>query len=133
MFNQSGIVKTDLVNVRQILGNEHYIAVSAIIDNTAKNSDGMCLAGTPLTGDLLKRAGGADAFTKATTTGGSGSETNSAKFVLLDDVVFDGTNDANVTVLVHGFVQKNKCDSTVQTLLDGFAVKALAANGIYVI
>ena len=133
MFNQSGIVKTDLVNIRQILGNEHYIAVSAIIDNTAKNSDGMCLAGTPLTGDLLKRTGGADAFTKATTTGGSGSETNSAKFVLLHDVEFDGTNDANVTVLVHGFVQKNKCDSTVQTLLDGFAVKALAANGIYVI
>ena len=133
MFNQSGIVKTDLVNIRQILGNEHYIAVSAIIDNTAKNSDGMCLAGTPLTGDLLKRAGGADAFTKATTTGGSGSETNSAKFVLLHDVEFDGTNDANVTVLVHGFVQKNKCDSTVQTLLDNFAVKALAANGIYVI
>ena len=133
MFNQSGIVKTDLVNIRQILGNEHYIAVSAIIDNTAKNSDGMCLASTPLTGDLLKRAGGADAFTKATTTGGSGSETNSAKFVLLHDVKFDGTNDANVTVLVHGFVQKNKCDSTVQTLLDGFAVKALASNGIYVI
>ena len=133
MFNQSGIVKTDLVNIRQILGNEHYIAVSAIIDNTAKNSDGMCLAGTPLTGDLLKRAGGADAFTKATTTGGSGSETNPAKFVLLHDVEFDGTNDANVTVLVHGFVQKNKCDSTVQTLLDNFAVKALAANGIYVI
>ena len=133
MFNQSGITKTNLTNVRQILGNEHYIAVSAIIDNTAKNSDGMCLAGTPLTGDLLKRAGGADAFTKATTTGGSGSETNPAKFVLLHDVEFDGTNDANVTVLVHGFVQKNKCDSTVQTLLDSFAVKALAANGIYVI
>lgn len=133
MFNQSGITKTNLTNVRQILGNEHYIAVSAIIDNTAKNSDGMCLAGTPLTGDLLKRAGGADAFTKATTAGGSGSETNSAKFVLLHDVKFDGTNDANVTVLVHGFVQKNKCDSTVQTLLDSFAVKALAANGIYVI
>ena len=133
MFNQSGIVKIDLVNIRQILGNEHYIAVSAIIDNTAKNSDGMCLAGTPLTGDLLKRAGGADAFTKATTTGGSGSETNSAKFVLLHDVVFDGTNDANATVLIHGVIQKDKCDSSVQTLLDSHAVKALAANGIYVI
>ena len=133
MFNQSGIVKTDLVNVRQILGNEHYIAVSAIIDNTAKNSDGMCLAGTPLAGDLLKRAGGADAFTKATTTGGAGSETNPAKFVLLHDVVFDGNNDANATVLIHGVIQKNKCDSSVQTLLDSHAVKALAANGIYVI
>lgn len=133
MFNQSGIVKTDLVNIRQILGNEHYIAVSAIIDNTAKNSDGMCLAGTPLAGDLLKRAGGADAFTKATTTGGSGSETNPAKFVLLHDVVFDGNNDANATVLIHGVIQKNKCDSSVQTLLDSHAVKALAANGIYVI
>lgn len=133
MFNQSGITKTNLTNVRQILGNEHYIAVSAIIDNTAKNSDGMCLAGTPLTGDLLKRAGGADAFTKATTTGGSGSETNSAKFVLLHDVVFDGNNDANATVLIHGVIQKDKCDSSVQTLLDSHAVKALVANGIYVI
>ena len=133
MLNQSGIVKTDLVNVRQILGNEHYIAVSAIIDNTAKNSDGMCLAGTPITGDLLNRGGGADAFTKATTTCGSGSETNPAKFVLLHDVVFDGNNDANATVLIHGVIQKNKCDSSVQTLLDSHAVKALAANGIYVI
>ena len=131
MFNNGKLVTETLVNVKQILANEHFVAVGAILDNTAKNSDGKCLAGTPLTGDLLKRTGGADAFTKATTTGGSGSETNPAKFVLLHDVEFDGTNDANVTVLVHGFIQKNKCDSTVQTLLDGFAVKALAANGIY--
>ena len=133
MLNNGKLVTETLVNVKQILANEHFVAVGAILDNTAKNSDGKCLAGTPLTGDLLKRTGGADAFTKATTTGGSGSETNPAKFVLLHDVEFDGTNDANVTVLVHGFIQKNKCDSTVQTLLDGFAVKALAANGIYVI
>ena len=133
MFNNGKLVTETLVNVKQILANEHFVAVGAILDNTAKNSDGKCLAGTPLAGDLLKRTGGADAFTKATTTGGSGSETNPAKFVLLHDVEFDGTNDANVTVLVHGFIQKNKCDSTVQTLLDGFAVKALAANGIYVI
>ena len=133
MLNNGKLVTETLVNVKQILANDHFVAVGAILDNTAKNSDGKCLAGTPLTGDLLKRAGGTDAFTKATTTGGSGSETNPAKFVLLHDVEFDGTNDANVTVLVHGFIQKNKCDSTVQTLLDGFAVKALAANGIYVI
>ena len=133
MLNNGKLVTETLVNVKQILANEHFVAVGAILDNTAKNSDGKCLAGTPLTGDLLKRTGGADAFTKAATTGGSGSETNPAKFVLLHDVEFDGTNDANVTVLVHGFVQKNKCDSTVQTLLDNFAVKALAANGIYVI
>ena len=133
MLNNGKLVTETLVNVKQILANDHFVAVGAILDNTAKNSDGKCLAGTPLTGDLLKRTGGADAFTKATTTGGSGSETNPAKFVLLHDVEFDGTNDANVTVLVHGFVQKNKCDSTVQTLLDNFAVKALAANGIYVI
>ena len=133
MLNNGKLVTETLVNVKQILANDHFVAVGAILDNTAKNSDGKCLAGTPLTGDLLKRTGGADAFTKATTTGGSGSETNPAKFVLLHDVEFDGTNDANVTVLVHGFVQKNKCDSTVQTLLDGPAVKALAANGIYVI
>ena len=133
MFNNGKLVTEDVVNVRQILANEHFVAVGAILDNTAKNSDGKCLAGTPLTGDLLKRTGGADAFTKATTTGGSGSETNPAKFVLLHDVVFDGTNDANATVLIHGVIQKAKCDSSVQTLLDSHAVKALAANGIYVI
>lgn len=133
MFNQSGMVKTDLVNVRQILGNEHYMAVSAIIDNTAKNSDGMCLAGTPITGDLLKRGGGTDAFTKAATTGDTGAQSSNAKFVLLHDVVFDGTNDANGTVLIHGVVQKTKCDSTVQTLLTAPVITALAANGIYVI
>lgn len=133
MFNNHSIVTESYVNVKQILANDHFVAVGAVIDNTAKNSDGMCLAGTPITGDLLKRAGGADAFTKATTTGGSGSETNPAKFVLLHDVKFEGTNDANATVLIHGVIQKAKCDSSVQTLLDSHAVKALAANGIYVI
>ena len=133
MFNNGSIKTQAYVNVKQILGNDHFVAVGAVIDNTAKNSNGVCLAGTPLTGDLLKRGGGTDAFTKATTTGGSGSETNSAKFVLLHDVVFDGTNDANATVLIHGVIQKAKCDSSVQTLLDSHAVKALAANGIYVI
>lgn len=125
MFNQGGITKTDLVNVRQILGNEHYIAVSAIIDNTAKDSNNMCLAGTPLTGDLLKRDGGENAFTKA--------GTNNAKFVLLHDVEFDGTNDANGTVLIHGVVQKSKCDAAAQALITADTVTALAANGIYVI
>lgn len=133
MFNNSSIETQAYVNVKQILGNDHFVAVGAVIDNTAKNSDGVCLAGTPLTGDLLNRTGGAYAFTKATTTGSTGSEVNSAKFVLLHDVVFDGTNDANATVLIHGVIQKAKCDSSVQTLLDSHAVKALAANGIYVI
>lgn len=133
MFNNGSIKTQAYVNVKQILGNDHFVAVGAVIDNTAKNADGKCLAGTPLTGDLLLRNGGANAFTKATTTGNTGSETNSAKFVLLHDVVFDGTNDANATVLIHGVIQKAKCDSSVQTLLDSHAIKALAANGIYVI
>ena len=133
MFNNGPIETQAYVNVKQILGNDHFVAVGAVIDNTAKNSDGVCLAGTTLTGDLLLRNGGANAFTKATTTGSTGNETNSAKFVLLHDVVFDGTNDANATVLIHGVIQKAKCDSSVQTLLDSHAVKALAANGIYVI
>lgn len=133
MFNQSGIVKTNLINTNQILGNEHYMAVSAIIDNTAKNNDGKCLAGTPITGSLLARGGGNNAFTKAATTGETGAQSSDAKFVLLHDVVFDGDNDANGTVLIHGVVQKNKCDSTVQALLTAPAITALAANGIYVI
>ena len=58
MFNNHSIVTESYVNVKQILANDHFVAVGAVIDNTAKNSDGMCLAGTPLTGDLLKRVGG---------------------------------------------------------------------------
>lgn len=124
MFNNGSIETQAYVNVKQILGNDHFVAVGAVIDNTAKNSDGVCLAGTPLTGDLLLRNGGTNAFTKAT---------ENAKFVLLHDVKFEGTNDANATVLIHGVIQKNKCDSTVQTLLSAGNVTALAANGIYVI
>lgn len=124
MFNNGSVNTQAYVNVKQILGNDHFVAVGAVIDNTAKNSDGVCLAGTPLTGDLLLRNGGANAFTKAT---------ENAKFVLLHDVKFEGTNDANATVLIHGVIQKNKCDSTVQTLLSAGNVTALAANGIYVI
>lgn len=124
MFNNGSIKTQAYVNVKQILGNDHFVAVGAVIDNTAKNSDGVCLAGTPLTGDLLLRNGGANAFTKATT---------GAKFILLHDVVFEGTNDANATVLIHGVIQKNKCDSTVQTLLSAENITALAENGIYVI
>ena len=124
MFNNGSIKTQAYVYVKQILGNDHFVAVGAVIDNTAKNSDGVCLAGTPLTGDLLVRNGADGAFTKATT---------GAKFVLLHDVKFEGTNDANATVLIHGVIQKNKCDSTVQTLLSAENVTALAANGIYVI
>lgn len=124
MFNNHSIVTENYVNVKQILANDHFVAVGAVIDNTAKNSEGVCLAGTPLTGDLLVRNGADGAFTKAT---------ENAKFVLLHDVKFEGTNDANATVLIHGVIQKNKCDSTVQTLLSAGNVTALAANGIYVI
>ena len=44
MLNVGGISSESIVNVDQILANTNYVAISAIVDNTAKNSAGKCLA-----------------------------------------------------------------------------------------
>lgn len=126
MFNVGGITKENLVNVNQILANTNYVAISAIVDNTAKNSDGKCLAGTPLHGDFTKRDGGANAFVKETTSSG----TSNANCVLLHDIVFDGNNDANATVLIKATVQLKHMAVATEALYTSAVITALAANGI---
>ena len=126
MFNVGGVTKENLVNVDQILANTNYIAISAVIDNTAKNAAGKCLAGTPLYGDFTLRDGGANAFVKETTTTG----TSDANCVLLHDVVFDGSNDANATILIKGTVQLKHMAAATEALWTSAVIAALAANGI---
>ena len=134
MFNVGGISTENYVNIDQILANTNFIAISAIVDNTAKGDDGKCLAGTPLNGDFTKRDGGANAFTKATAgtaAEGTTPETPSnANCVLLHDIEFDGSNDANATVLIKGTVQLKHMDSDVEELYTALVIKALAAHGI---
>ena len=244
MLNQGGVTKTSYTNVRQILANEHYIAVPAIVDNTVKDSDSMAYAGKPLYGNLRSRGGGANAFVAETTndtatkgvytvsitvaasfddtlmvegvaytcaatesvedkkfigatvaaqitsllkmvvcddfvvTSGAGVAdtlqftqkvaktgdvpvvtatavpstgtlvigdvttvaeadtgvaTSNANCVLLHDIEFSGSSDANATVLVHGMVDKSKVDTVTAALITDAVVAALVSKGIYVI
>lgn len=126
MFNVGGISSESIVNVDQILANTNYIAISAIVDNTAKNSDGKCLAGTPLKGDFTKRDGGANAYVKETTTTG----VSNANCVLLHDIEFDGSNDANATILIKGTVQLKHMAAATEELWTSAVITALAAHGI---
>lgn len=126
MFNVGGISKESIVNVDQILANTNYVAISAIVDNTAKNADGKCLAGTPLFGDFTKRDGGTNAFVKETTTSGA----SNANCVLLHDIEFDGNNDANATILIKGTVQLKHMATATEALWTSAVIAALAAHGI---
>lgn len=126
MFNVGGISTESIVNVDQILANTNYIAISAIVDNTAKNADGKCLAGTPLYGDFTKRDGGANAYVKETTTTG----VSNANCVLLHDIEFDGNNDANATILIKGTVQLKHMASATEALWTSAVRSALAGCGI---
>lgn len=104
----SGIRKESYGMRNQILANvEHQWSVGVVVNKSAgvdMNGRKIVKAGTPLTGSLDKRT---TAFTKATTT---------ALGVLLHDVdVTDGNN--NGTMLVFGFVNTNRLDDDVKTLL----------------
>lgn len=134
MFNVGGITKETLVNVDQILANTNYIAISAIVDNTAKNSDGKCLAGTPLKGDFTKRNGGDNAFVAGSAgtpaAGTTPAVPSDANCVLLHDIVFDGSNDANGTILIKGTVQLDKMAAATEEKWTALVIEALAAHGI---
>lgn len=104
MFNNSGIKKTTAGAPVQILFNvQNQMSVSAIVSAAAGVTVGskkIVKAGTPVTGDLTNRA---TAFTAAGTSNAVG--------VLLHDVdVTEGDN--NASVLIWGFVNLDRLDST---------------------
>lgn len=112
MLNRSGIIKETAVAPSQILFNvQNQMSVRVIVDKTVGTAgeDGRKIvkAGTPLNGDLTARG---TAFVAAKDT------SNPAVGVLLHDVdVTDG--DANGTLLIWGFVNLNRMDSTTASLI----------------
>lgn len=112
MLNRSGITKETAVAPSQILFNvQNQMSVGVIVDETVGTAgeDGRKIvkAGTPLNGDLTARG---TAFVAAKDT------SNPAVGVLLHDVdVTDG--DANGTLLIWGFVNLNRMDSTTADLI----------------
>ena len=107
MFNRSGIKKETLAAPQQILFNvQNQMSVPILVDKTMASVtvDGrkVVKAGTPLSGDLTARG---TAFVAAADTSAP------AVGILLHDV--DVTDaDANATLLIWGFVNLSRVDST---------------------
>lgn len=114
------------VNVNQILFNtDPQVSVGILVSNEGISADSegkkIVKAGTPLTGSLEARG---TAFAKATTTSGA----SNAVGVLLHDV--DVTAGAeNGTLLIFGFVDLNKVDTTTAALVTS-EVKAALKGGV---
>lgn len=112
MLNRSGIIKETAVAPSQILFNvQNQMSVEVIVDKIVGTAgeDGRKIvkAGTPLNGNLTARD---TAFVTAKDT------SNPAVGVLLHDVdVTDG--NANGTLLIWGFVNLNRMDSTTADLI----------------
>lgn len=110
------------VNVNQILFNtDPQVSVGVLVSNSGitAGDDGKKIvkAGTPLTGSLEARG---TAFAKASTTEG----VSNAVGILLHDV--DVTAGAeNGTLLIFGFVDLNKVDTTTAALITSDVKTAL--------
>lgn len=121
MLNRSGITKETAVAPSQILFNvQNQMSVGVIVDETVGTAgeDGRKIvkAGTPLNGDLTACG---TAFVAAKDT------SNPAVGVLLHDVdVTDG--NANGTLLIWGFVNLNRMDSTTAGFITANRKKELA-------
>lgn len=110
-MNNTGIKLTKYMSDKQILFSvQPQQSVPVVVDETAGVLDNatkrkIVKAGTPLTGSLDDRN---TAFTKA--------GTGNAKGVLLHDVDVT-TGDGNGTLLIFGFVNKNRIDETTLALI----------------
>ncbi len=123
MLNRSGIIKETAIAPSQILFNvQNQMSVGVIVDEAVGTAgeDGKKIvkAGTPLNGDLTARG---TAFVAAKDT------SNPAVGVLLHDVdVTEG--DANGTLLIWGFVNLNRMDSTTAGLITATRKTELAGR-----
>lgn len=124
MFNKPGITVEKAVSPVQILFNvQNQMSVGIKLgknSNAAVSVDGRKIvkAGTPLNGDLKART---TAFVKAVDT------TNPAVGVLLHDV--DVTDsDANGTLLIWGFVNLSRLDTTTAGLITSTRETELAGR-----
>lgn len=124
MLNQSGITKTTGAAPVQILFNvQNQMSVGIkLAKNFAgavtENGRKIVKAGTPLNGDLTARG---TAFVAAQDT------SNPAVGILLHDV--DVTDaDANATLLIWGFVNLSRVDSTTAALITETRITELAGR-----
>lgn len=124
MFNQTGIKKESIGTPNQILFNvEHQVSVGVVVDDTTtvnENGRKIVKAGTPLAGSLDARE---TAFTVAVSTGET-TKTSNAVGVLLHDVDVTA-GEANGTLLIFGFVNKNRLDEETKNLITAEAQKAM--------
>lgn len=121
MLNQSGIKKTTGAAPVQILFNvQNQMSVGIKL---AKNFTGavtengrkIVKAGTPLNGDLTARGTNFIAAKDETTPGNSGDGKPAVGILLHDVDVTDA--DANATLLIWGFVNLSRVDSTTAALI----------------
>lgn len=121
MLNRTGITKVSGAAPTQILFNtQNQVSVGVKL---AKNFSGavtengrkIVKAGYPLSGDLTAR-GTAFVAAKDETTPGTSGDGKAAVGILLHDV--DVTDaDGNATLLIWGFVNLNRVDSTTAALI----------------
>lgn len=117
MLNNTGITKVTGAAPVQILFNvQNQMSVSIVVDDgysVTRDGKKIVPAGTPLSGDLTARD---TAFVKAKDATAAGNDGKAAIGVLLHDV--DVTNgDNNGTLLIWGFVDLNKLDTTTAALI----------------
>lgn len=133
MLNKTGIVKTTGAAPVQILFNvQNQVAVSikvskSVTGTVTENGRKILKAGTPLNGDLTARG---TAFVNAADNTADTSQASNAKpavGILLHDV--DVTDaDANASLLIWGFVNLSRVDSTTVTKITATRISELAGK-----
>lgn len=117
MLNRTGIRTETYTNVNQILfATQHHVSVGVVVDDANFVEEGgrkIVKAGTPLTGNLDAR-----------TTPFTVTATNNVKGVLLHDVDVTA-GDANGTLLLFGFVNTNRLDTTTKSKITDTIKNAL--------
>ena len=114
MLNNTGIKTEKYGATNQILfAVEHQVSMGVVVSKNlgvAVGTKKIVKAGTPITGNLDART---TAFTAATTSGTDGNKKSNAVGILLHDV--DVTvDDNNGTILLFGFVNTNRIDTTTK-------------------
>lgn len=133
MLNKTGIVKTTGAAPVQILFNvQNQVAVSikvskSVAGTVTENGRKILKAGTPLNGDLTKRGTAFVAAADNTADTGQASNAKPAVGILLHDV--DVTDaDANASLLIWGFVNLSRVDSTTATKITATRISELAGK-----
>lgn len=133
MLNKTGIVKTTGAAPVQILFNvQNQVAVSikvskSVTGTVTENGRKILKAGTPLNGDLTAR--GTAFVNAADNTDSTGQSPNGkpAVGILLHDV--DVTDsDANASLLIWGFVNLSRVDTTTVTKITATRISELAGK-----